>query len=292
MGKLSAYLSVIRIREAIIFLSPSVVAMAIYLPDVSPRPLWRVLLLSLGCFFIMAFIFAYNDWADLAMDDQVPGQRKNTYFKRGIEPGEMLRLSIGLAIAGTLLIAAVASNLLPVTALMILLGMAYSVPIPGLTGKAVPVYASILHFAGILLCFVFGAMAVTPLRTPAILVGCYFGVLITAGHLVQEVQDYASDRASQVATLAVRLGQRPVFLLSFALFGFSFLFLYVLAEAGLVPAASRYTTLLFPIYALWAWGAYRSGLDEGSMRSLRNRYRVLFGIVVMLIIVGALVAHL
>ena len=288
---MSAYLSVIRIREAIIFQSPSVVAMAVYLPEVAPPLLWRVLLLSLGCFLIMTFIFAYNDWADLAMDDQVPGQKKNTYLQRGVGPGEMLRLSIGLAGAGTLIIAAVAINLLPVTALMILLGLAYSVPIPGLKGKAVPVYASTLHFAGILLCFVFGTMAVTPLRTPAMLVGCYFGVLITAGHLVQEVQDYASDRASQVATLAVRLGQRSVFLLSFALFGFSFLFLYVLAQAGLVPAASRYATLLFPIYALWAWGAYRAGLDEGSMRTLRNRYRVLFGIVVMVMIVGALAAH-
>jgi len=286
-GKLTSLLAVIRYREAVIFQTPSLVALALYLPDFAPDNLWRALLLSLGCFLIMAYIFAYNDWADFALDHQVPGQSKNTFLYRGITAAEMLSVAIGLATAGTLIVALVSVAVVPVVLLMVLLGLAYSLPIRGLKGKSIPVYSSFLHFTGILLVFVFGAMAFSPIQMRGLLVGSYFGILITAGHLVQEVQDYAGDRSSKVSTNAVKFGQRPMFVFAFVLFAFSFVVLYALAQAGLVPAAAKYSLLLFPIYAVWAARAYRAGLDEKDVRRLRNQYRLLFAIVVLVISVSA-----
>src|SRR3990172_4713991 len=157
----TSVLAAIRVREALIFQTPALAAMALHIPDLSSPRLLQALLLSVGCFLIMAYIFAYNDWADLALDQEVPGKSGQTYLQRGIAPRQMPVLAASLAVVGTLVVALVSLPLLPIALLMVVLGLAYSLPVRGLKGKGIPIYSSALHFIGILLVYLFGAMAFT-----------------------------------------------------------------------------------------------------------------------------------
>jgi 4-hydroxybenzoate polyprenyltransferase len=181
----------------------------------------------------------------------------------------------------------VSIGLVPIAGLMILLGIAYSFPAAGLKAKGMPVVSSVLHFAGTVLTYLLGSAAFAPIDYPAVVLGCYFGILITAGHLVQEVQDYADDRLAGVRTNAVQFGQANTFWLSFGLFGLSFVLLVWLSVIGMLPAVSGYTVVLFPIYAYWAIQVIRAGLPSNRVRQLRNRYRLLFAVVALVLLIGA-----
>jgi len=263
--------------------------MALYIPEFGAKYIVRAAILSIGCFLIMAYIFVYNDWADFSLDDTVAGQRKNTFVYRGIAPRQMLLLTAALALSGAAIISLVSIALLPIALAMIALGIAYSLPVAGLKGKAIPIYASALHFVGILLVFLFGAMAFGPLDARAWQVGSYFGLVIMAGHLVQEVQDFSGDQSARVTTTAVRFGKRRMFALSFGLFSVSFAVLYLLADAGAIPSLARYALIFYPVYAWWALRAWKDGLQEGRVRRLRNQYRVLFAVMILAIAIAALV---
>jgi len=289
LDKLKSLLSSIRYRDAFIFQIPSMAAMAIFFPGLSSISGLKALLLVVGSFLLMAYIFVFNDWADFHSDRQVSQNSKDTLpDNKEITQREMLILSVFLALVGGFIVAIVSTAHLSIVLLIIIFGLVYSFPICGLQGKSIPIFSSFLHFAGILLTFLLGSMTFGPIGMRAILVGAYFGIIISAGHLVQEVQGYSGDRLTNIRTNAVRFGQKLVFIFSFIIFGFSFVFLYWLAQIGFIPGLVKYTMLFYPIYAFWAFKVYRSGLDSESVKGLRERYRVLFAIIVFVIVVGAL----
>jgi 4-hydroxybenzoate polyprenyltransferase len=281
-------LSHIRFRDSIIFQSPTFVALATFIPNASPTHVAQALILVLGSFLIMAHIFAFNDWADMALDYQNTHKRDGSFVEHGFTSREMLNLASWLAVGGIGAVAVASIALVPIALVMILLGVAYSFPVKGLKAKGIPVLSSILHFAGIVLAFLLGSTAFSAIDSRSVLIGCYFGILITAGHLVQEVQDYADDRRGGIRTNAVQFGQAPMFILSFALFAFSFLFLIALAQAGFIPALAEYSVILFPVYAFWAIKVYRAGLESANVRRLRNQYRILFAVVVLVLLLSAI----
>jgi 4-hydroxybenzoate polyprenyltransferase len=290
LSKLKSAIWHIRYRDAVIFQAPTVVGLVMFLPEISWASAGRALIVSLGSFLLMAYIFAINDWADIGLDHGTPEERR-TFLDRGLAPREMLALSGALAGAGLLLLVTISWTHVVVALIILAFGLAYSLPVRGVQGKGVPVFSSLLHFATTLVAFLMGSLTFSPVDTRALWVGAYLGVLISAGHLVQEVQDYAGDRLSKVRTNAVQFGQRPIFVLAFALFGVSFVILFGLAQAGLIPPVVRYTVLLYPLYAVWALQVYRAGLERGIVRHLRNRYRILFAVVVFTLLISDLASR-
>lgn len=287
--KLSSLFSSIRYRDAFIFQAPAITGMLIFFPDLSPTTGRQALLLAVGSFLLMAYIFVFNDWADFHSDRFVLQNSGQTLLDhKAITHQQMLILAVFLALIGALTVALVSTTLIPIIALIIIFGLFYSLPIRGVQGKGIPVFSSFLHFSGILLTFLLGSTTFAPIDTRAIMIGSYFGILITAGHLVQEVQDYGGDYSNHIQTNAVWFGQKPVFIVSFIAFGISFLFLYWLAQAGLAPDSIKYTMLLFPIYSVWAFRIYRSGLKSESVKGLRNRYRILFAVIIFFLLSGVL----
>ena len=287
-GKLISLLSCIRYEDSVIFQSPTIIGSVIFFPEVSLANGLRVFILIMGSFMLMAYIFCFNDWADISMDYQNPQKQKATFLDKGIGKQDMLGFSIFLAGASLIILGLISSAHILAAAVIIIFGLAYSLPIRGVKGKGIPIFSSFLHFGTTLLAFLLGSMSFSSIGMSAILIGSYLGILISGGHLVQEVQDYAGDRLANDWTNAVRFGQKPVFILSFIIFGFSFIFLYWLAQAGFIPGLVKYTVLSYPIYAMWAFKVYRSGLDRKSVKELRKRYRVLFAIIVFIMVVGVL----
>jgi 4-hydroxybenzoate polyprenyltransferase len=291
-GSLKSLLSCIRYREAIIFQTPALMGLAMFLPDVSLRHVINVLLASLGSFLVMASIFAMNDWADIDLDSRNTLKHQNTFLELGINSRQMLGLAVWLAVGGIIVFAAL--SLLHVwTALgAIAFGLAYSVPVRGMRGKSTPIFSSLLHLGGTLLSFLLGALTFTPADSRGLLVAFYPAVLITAGHLVQEVEDFEQDRLAQCQTNAVRFGRKPVFILASLLFGASFLLLYWLVGQGFFPSVIKYTSITYVIYLILAIQVYRKGLTRDGVQHLRHQYRILFALVVLAMLAGSLFGHL
>lgn len=288
-SKLKSFLACLRYRDAFIFQAPTLIGLTLFFPNVSPANGLRALLVSVGSFLLMAYIFSFNDWADIRMDCQNAQTRRSTFLDKGITEREMLALSISLAGLGVLILSLVSRMHILVAFIIILLGLAYSLPVQGIQGKGLPVFSSGLHFVNTLLACLLGSLAFSPIDARALGVGSYLGLLITAGHLIQEVEDYIEDRLANVGTHAVRFGPKPMFIFACGLFGFSFLFLFGLAQAGLIPVEMKYTLLLYPIFLVAAIRAYRAGLNPENVWRLREQYRLLFAIVALSLLVSALV---
>jgi 4-hydroxybenzoate polyprenyltransferase len=110
-------------------------------------------------------------------------------------------------------------------------------------------------------------------------VSLFFGLVFAAGHLVQEVRDYESDRAGGISTTAVVFGCRPAFLASFCLFTAAYALVSGLAVAGALPRVLLVTALAWLLQAWWSSQALRRGLHPETALWMQRRYRLLFALV-------------
>lgn len=239
----------------------------------------------------MAHIFAFNDWSDRVAD-------ANSHLGDGADriheltANEKLWLALGLASAGLLLLALLSVRLLLLGSVILLLGVAYSFPVLRFKGKGIPLLSSMLHIAGTVLTFLLGYGLFSPIDWRALLIGAYFAMIITAGHLIQEIQDVDGDRATYISTNAVRFGPRSAFFASFSLFTLSFAYLFGLASTDLIPNPVKYLVVLFPVFSIFAWNTYRDGLTHAGVRRFRAQYRALFGFLVLFMTVVTVIQTL
>ena len=287
-SNLHSAVATIRWREAVIFQTPAVLGLAVFIPAVTLGAAGRAALACIGSFLSAAAILAFNDWADINLDSQNTLKRHGTFVERGVHPIQMLGLALALAAAGLVVFSFLSGPHVAATFVAIVLGLAYSVPIGGLRGKSIPLLSSFLHFGGTLLSFLLGALTFAPTDWRGLLIAAHPAILLTAGHLVQEVEDFEEDRLSGCGTNPVRFGRTPIFIVAAVLFGISFLLLYGLTDAGFFPPFVKYTAALYPIYLALAFQSYRLGLTRASVRRLRDRYRLLFAVVLVAMLLGSL----
>jgi len=287
-SSLSSTAASIRFREAVIFQAPAVLGLAVFIPAISIDPVGRAAITCVGSFLAAASILAFNDWADISLDSRNSLKRPGTFVERGIRPTQMLGLALSLAAAGLLAFSLLSGSHVAIAFVAIVLGLAYSVPLGGRRGKSIPLFSSFLHFGGTLLSFLLGALTFAPPDSRGLLIAVHPAILLTAGHLVQETEDFEEDRLSDCRTNAVRFGRTPVFIVAALLFGFSFWLLHGLTQAGFFPPFVSYTAALYPLYLILALQAYRLGLTRASVRRLRDQYRILFAVVLIAMLLGSL----
>ncbi len=279
----------IRLRDTLIFQAPSVVGVAFVFPGPTAEALVRTGWFLLGGFLLMAHIFAFNDWSDRASDAE--GSRRELVKREARHDGrDGLLLAVGLGVAALGILAWLSLALLWIGGAILLLGVAYSFPVLRFKGKGIPLLSSLLHISGTVLTFLMGTAVFSPIVGRSLLIGGYFALIITAGHLVQEIQDVAGDRSTAISTNAVRFGPRQVFWASSALFALSFVYLLGLALAQLIPTALAVLVVFLPIYAYLAWRTLRGGLSPERVRRFRGQYRVLFGLLTAAMAFWTLVA--
>ena len=133
--------------------------------------------------------------------------------------------------------------------------------------------------------FLMGYALVHRLDATGVALSVFFGLVFAAGHLNQEVRDHESDRANGIRTSAVVHGCRASFLASFALFSAAYALLAGLAAAGVLP---RLLLVAGPVWVLQAWlarEALRRGLDVHTALWMQQRYRLLFAVVGLALLV-------
>jgi 4-hydroxybenzoate polyprenyltransferase len=237
----------------------------------------RLLLLLLGSTALTAHVFVLNDWAGYEGDGRDARRAASIPGGRAVGRAQIARLAATLLAAAAVILAAVGTAALLLGAGIAALSLVYSLA-PSL-GKSTPGAASLNHLLGGVLHFLMGYTLVHAADAKGVLLSLFFGLVFAAGHLNQEVRDRESDRANGIATSAVVFGSRVAFLASFGLFSAAYLLVVALAASGRLPGVLLLTAGVWAVQAWWSGQALRRGLGVETALWMQRRYRLLFALV-------------
>lgn len=245
-----------------------------------------LLVLVVANALLVAHVFLLNDWSGVQHDLRDPARSAGVFVNRGIYRHEIGALLVTLLLASLFLFGSLGRTTLALGLLIAGASALYSLPRVHL--KGMPVANTVLHLVSGLLHFLLGYSIFHGLDGRGAEIGFFFATIFSAGHLTQEVRDFAADRANGIHTNAVRFGPRCCFIAGFALFTFANALLIALALRGSVPRAVGLVAALYPLHLYWALRAWREGLTFAGLRRLQGRYRVLYAGIGVVMIVSVL----
>jgi 4-hydroxybenzoate polyprenyltransferase len=237
----------------------------------------RQALLLLGSTALTAHVFLSNDWADYVRDKRDLRRQSLGGNGYGISRREIAEIAVALLIVAGLALAAVGISSMLFGAGIAALSLLYSFS-PRL-GKRTPIAASLNHLIGGALHFLLGYTIARGVDARGAVLSVVFGLVFAAGHLNQEVRDYEADCVNGVATVAVTLGRLRGFLASFCLFTLAYALIVVLAAVGVLPKILLLTVIAWTVHAGWSLQALRRGLGSQTALWVQRRYRLLFALV-------------
>ena len=247
-------------------------------------------LLLLGSVLLTAHVFVFNDWAGRHADLNDSRRSPRAFVRHGIDSDTVVALAIALLVAALVALAAVGFTTVVVGAGIACLGVLYSDT--DAAGKGVPGLASLLHLLGGASHFLLGYQAVRPIDLRGLAIAAFFGLVFAGGHLNQEVRDHVADRRNGIRTTAVMLGPQRALLASLALFTAAYGVLAVLAAAGHVPRPLLWAAgLLWPVHGACSWRALGAGSPVDQAHWLQRRYRLLFALVGLVIVLSLAAAR-
>ena len=272
---LLAYVSCIRYQDVLILQGSPLLGAAFSVPAFSLESMVRGAVFALASMLLVAHIFSLNDWAGIALDSNDPNKSADVFVTRGVARRDVGLLSLGLLLASLLLFALLARRTMLLGVAIAVLGAVYS--LPALNAKGIPVVSSLPHLIGGALHFLLGYSLFEMVDGRAILIGLFFALTFTAGHLNQEVRDYEGDRLNGIRTNAVAFGKTAAFVAGGLLFTLAYVDLFFLAYAGIVPGRlAVLPAVLYPLHVVWTVVTWRAGLHFGSIGRFQNRYRMLY----------------
>lgn len=254
-------------------------------------PTWSKFMAALVMFvadvLLLAHIWTMNDWADVDADASNPRRSRATFVKRGVSRAAMGRLSVVLALLAFLVFACLSLRMLSIALLIAAIGWLYSgKPV---YGKGRCVISSVLHFLGGCLHFLLGcSLFASPDHTLCAL-SVLFGLVFTAGHAIQEVEDHDADRRNGIRTNAVVFGRPWQFSVGCVLFAAAYLHLALLAYHEVIPACLGWVALVAAfVQCCLTLEVYRQLRDGAAVRRYRQAYRCLFVIFGLILGLGVL----
>lgn len=282
-GKIESWLSCIRYQDAIVAQVPALTGILFSVESLTVEIFPKILSCTIASFFLMAHIFAFNDWVDKMVDYRDPCKKESNFLSKRIAHLEMLTISIILGIISVLIFAMLSYQLLVLSSVGIVLSLAYSFPVQSLQGKRIPILSSILHFIGSSIAFLLGYVLFSEIDEKGLLIAFYFSFIFVAGHLVQEVQDFKGDQKNGIRTHAVQFGPNQMFITANIIFTLSFIYLFWLGYINLIPSFLKYLAFFYPAYLSMAIAVARKGLDYHTIKRFRTQYRLLYGVIVAII---------
>lgn len=236
----------------------------------------RMGLMLLGSLALTAHIFIFNDWAGHCSDLRDPRRTALVFARQGISRAQVARLAIALLIIANVAFASLGRSAMILGAAIAALSLLYSCS-PGF-GKGTPIAASINHLIGGVLHFLLGYTLFQELDARGLLISLFFGLVFAGGHLNQEVRDYEGDLLNGIRTSAVVFGCRRTFLTSLGIFTAAYALIVSLAALGLLPKLLLGNTVLWCLHMAWSLRALRCGLGFETALWMQRRYRLLFAV--------------
>lgn len=234
-------------------------------------------LLLLGSTALTAHVFLFNDWADYSRDRRDLRRASSSVNGYGISRDQIWRVAIVLLILANVAFAAVGTSAVLFGAGIATVSLLYSFS-PRL-GKSTPIAASLNHLVGGALHFLLGYSVGSAVDARGVVLSLVFGLVFAGGHLNQEVRDYEFDLANRIRTVAVTFGCRRGFVASFCLFTTAYLLIVGLAALGVLPKILLASAILWLLQARWSLQALRRGLGCETALWIQRRYRLLFALV-------------
>jgi 4-hydroxybenzoate polyprenyltransferase len=237
----------------------------------------RMGLLLLGSTALTAHVFVFNDWAGYSSDARELQRASLGALGYSISRDQIARVAIALLILANVAFAAVGTSAMLFGAGIATLSLLYSFS-PSL-GKSTPIAASLNHLIGGALHFLLGYTMLHAVDARGVALSLVFGLVFAAGHLNQEVRDYEFDLANGIRTSAVAFRRRRGFLASFCLFTAAYLLIVGLAALGVLPKILLLSAIAWLLQAGWSLQALRRGLGFETALWMQRRYRLLFALV-------------
>jgi 4-hydroxybenzoate polyprenyltransferase len=237
----------------------------------------RLALMLLGSIALTAHVFVFNDWAGYESDADDRRRAGLGADGKDISRNEIAHVAGALLIVAAVALAAVGAAPLLIGTAIAALSFVYSSS-PSL-GKSTPFAASLNHLLGGALHFLLGYTLFHRVDARGVGLSLVFGLVFAAGHLNQEVRDHDVDLAKGIRTSAVAFGCRRAFLGSFGLFTVAYLLIVVLAALGVLPEILLVAAVPWLFQAGWSLQALRRGLGFETALWMQRRYRLLFALV-------------
>jgi 4-hydroxybenzoate polyprenyltransferase len=273
-----AYLRCIRYKEVLVLQGSPLLGAAFARPTLTLDNTVVAGLMAAASVLLVAHIWSFNDWAGAALDVNDPNRSADVFTTRGVSRRGLAGLSVGLLGASLSLLALLPRQTLLLGLVIALLGGLYSHP--AFNAKGTAVVSSLPHLIGGALHFLLGYSVFTSIDSRGMLLALFFALTFTAGHLNQEVGDHEGDRLNGIRTNAVVFGKEAAFAAGFVLFTLAYADLAFLAWARIVPVELGLLALvLYPIHVVWSITTLRAGLDFASVSRFRTRYRLLYALI-------------
>lgn len=283
-----AYVSCIRYQDVFILQGSPLLGVAYAVRDFTLEKTAHVLVFTLASMLLVAHIFSFNDWANIALDSNDPNKSADVFVTRGISREGVAVFSLLLLGASLVLFALLRRQTLLLGVAIAVLGALYSHPF--FNAKGTPVVSSLPHLVGGLLHFLLGYSVFGDIDRRGVLIGLFFALTFTAGHLNQEVRDHDGDRLNDIRTNAVAFGKHAVFVAGFLLFTLAYADLVLLAYSGVVPMLLGLMPIaLYPLHVYGSVATLRRGLSFTSVSRFQNRYRMLYALIGVAMLVALFV---
>jgi 4-hydroxybenzoate polyprenyltransferase len=238
---------------------------------------------AVGSCCLVAHVFVLNDWSGIHGDLRDPNRAARTFPAKGVGRTELGLLATALLALSLLLFAFVGTVTLVLALAIAGLSALYSAPVFHM--KGLPLLNSLLHFVGGTLHFLLGYAAFAAIDARGVVIGCFFALVFTAGHLTHEARDYEGDLLNGIRTTAVAFGRRQSYFAGLALFTAAYALLVALAAYGVVPRALVLAAVLYPVHLFASLRALRAGLSFESLSRLQRCYRALYAIIGIMMVV-------
>lgn len=246
----------------------------------------RVGALLLGSLALTAHIFVFNDWAGYSSDIRDPRRATANLAQRGISRRQAALVASALLILASVALAAVGTLTVLLGAAIAILGVLYSCS--SSFGKHTPVMGSVNHLIGGSLHFLLGYTLSHAPDVSGLAISLFFGLVFAGGHLNQEVRDYEGDLLNGIRTSAVVFGCRRVFVASLCTFTAAYAILFGLAALGTLPSLLLLSPIMWLLHVTWSMRAFRRGLGFDTALWMQQRYRLLYAVSGLMILVGHL----
>jgi 4-hydroxybenzoate polyprenyltransferase len=237
----------------------------------------RVALLLAGSVALTAHVFVFNDWAGHTSDLNDPRRATRVFGHWEISSRQVAGLALALLVAATLILAFVGPPAVLLGAAIAALSFLYSGS--SSWGKGTPIVASLIHLVGGTFHFLLGYTLGHAVDARGIAIAIFFGLVFAGGHLNQEVRDYDADLRNGIRTNAVVFGRRRTFLSSLLVFTAAYAMLGFLASLGILPRPLVWSALFWPWHVACSLQALRSGLGFEAAHWMQRRYRMLFALI-------------
>ncbi|MET1080689.1 MAG: UbiA family prenyltransferase [Pseudomonas sp.] len=287
LRQLLRLLSSIRFDEVLVLQGTPMIGAILALGSLTLHDAIRATIFIAGSLCLVGHVFVINDWAGIEGDLRDPHRATRTFASKGVS-----RFAVGVLAAALLGITLLLFALLGPVSLAVaiaILGLSTLYSAPSIHMKGRPILGSGLHLLGGTLHFLLGYATFSTVDTGSVMIGCFFGLIFAAGHLMHETRGYQGDRLNGIRTNAVAFGKRQSFVAGMILFSAAYALLIALALWGLLPRLLLLTAVLYPVHLRASWRAARAGLSVESLLEYQRCYRLLYGLIGAMLVGSVLI---